>query len=95
MIAISHFSILVSRESYDMAEQKFVKAGKPATMWVEFITSQAGFNMIKQPDGTVIRGALYSFSKGDKAEKDTEEAEKLIEMGTCRACKAPAEALAA
>jgi hypothetical protein len=80
-----------------MAEQtqKFVKAARPATMWVQFLTSQAGFRMDKQPDGTLIRGSLFSFSKGDKVEKDIDEAEKLIEMGTCKACKAPVEEMAA
>lgn len=78
-----------------MADQKVVKAGRPATMWVEFITSQAGFHMVKQPDGTSTRGSVYSYTKGDKVEKDTDEAEKLISMGTCRACKAPVEAVAA
>jgi hypothetical protein len=74
-----------------MAEMK----SKQSTIWVEFVTSQAGFHMNKRPDGTLERGSMFSYTKGDKVEKPAEEAEKLIAMGTCKRCKAPEDALAA
>ena len=80
-----------------MAEQsgKSSRGDKASTRWVEFITSQAGFHMHKRPDGTSERGAMYSYTKGDKIEKPAEEAEALIERGTCKPCRAPEDAIAA
>jgi hypothetical protein len=88
------FSSLTERDT--MAESKSSSRGdKPSTQWVEFVTSQAGFHMNKRPDGTMERGSMFSYTKGDKVEKPAEEAEQLIARGTCKRCKAPEDAIAA